>query len=187
MRSKVACPNCGVRMFSFRYAMSDRLHGTTHEQFKIVECRGCGLYRLEPQPDPAEMHHYYPKLYWASGKTRRGIAGWYRRLVMRDHVRFIRKAIERMGIQCAKILDIGCGGGYLMGALRARNHRTFGIDVSRQALRAAAEIGVPAAQADYSALPFAEGAFDVVTMFHLLEHIPDPHIAVRSAGALLQP
>ncbi len=187
MRSKIACPNCGVKLYRFRYTMTDRLHGTTTEEFKIVECRGCGLYRLEPQPDPAEMHRYYPKLYWASGKTRRGIAGWYRRLVMQDHVHFLSKAIARVGVERARMLDIGCGGADLMAAMRHSKHAAIGIDVSHDALRAAGEMKVPVAEADYRQLPFAPGTFHIVSMFHLLEHVPDPEAAVRSAGELVHP
>ena len=169
-----------------RYSLSDRLHHTTDEPFKLVECRGCGLLRLDPQPPRAALARYYPEQYWVSGDTRRGLAGVYRRLVLRDHLRFIREAIRRLGIPRARVLDIGCGAGDILASLR-QDHEAMGMDVSASALRSAAEVGVAGVLADYRQPPFAGGVFDVVMMFHTLEHVPDPDAAIRAAGVLLRP
>ncbi len=186
MSGAEACPLCGRREAEFRYRQSDRLYRTTNKEFQIVECAGCGLLRLEPQPAPAELRHYYPPGYWASGGTRRGPAGLYRRLVLRDHLRFVLEALRDLGVGQARVLDIGCGSGDLLALLRARGHRGIGMDFSTSALRAALEVAVPGVQGDYRQPPFAEGCFDLVTMFHFLEHIPDPECSLRSARALLR-
>jgi SAM-dependent methyltransferase len=168
-----------------RYTLADRLHHTSDDLFRLVECRGCGLLRLDPRPDHATLSKYYPDRYWVSGQTRRGLAGVYRRLVLRDHLRFVRKTIKRTGLKRARVLDVGCGAGDLLAGLRARNHRGVGLDISAPALRSAAELGVPGARADYKSPPFADGSFDVVTMFHLLEHVPEPEAALQAAWKAL--
>jgi SAM-dependent methyltransferase len=168
-----------------RHTLTDRLYGATDEEFDVVECRGCGLLRLEPQPEPGDLKDYYPNLYWAKGRTRHGLAGLYRRIVLRDHTRFVLKAIRGMGLPRARILDMGCGAGDLLASLRGYGHAGIGLDIAASALQAAAEVGVPGVRADHSAAPFASGSFDVVMLFHLLEHIPNPDAAIREAWRLL--
>ncbi len=187
MRSQTPCPVCGVYMYVERYWLSDRLYQTTDDEFSVIECRGCGLLRLDPQPEAPQLKRYYPDRYWAYGKVRRGLAGIYRRMVLRDHIRFVRKAIKSLRVARVRVLDLGCGSGDLLAALRADKQAGIGMDISRPALRAAAEVGVPGVVADYRCLPFAGASFDVVMMFHMLEHIPDPDAALRAAAYLLRP
>jgi SAM-dependent methyltransferase len=69
------------------------------------------------------------------------------------------------------ILDVGCGTGGMLGALRSYG-RTFGTDASRQALRlAATRARAPLVQADACRLPFASASFDLVTCFDVLYHL----------------
>lgn len=185
MNGETVCPLCGVRPYEARHVLTDRLYRTTDDEFEVVECRGCGLLRLEPQPAPAELKQYYPDLYWAKGETRHGPAGMYRRIVLRDHVSFVCKTIASMGLPRVRILDMGCGAGDLLAGLRARGHAAVGLDIAASALQAAAEVGVPGVRADHSSAPFPSGSFDLVMMYHLLEHIPNPDVAIREAWRLL--
>lgn len=185
MKGNHACPMCGVFVYNSKHSLSDRLYRTTDQIFRIVECRGCGLLRLDPRPDEDKMEMYYPDRYWVYGGTRKGLTGLYRRFVLRDHLRFVKKAVQRMGITKARILDIGCGAGDLLGALRKKGHAGIGLDISESALKSAAELKVPGVQASYRDPPFADRSFDVVTMFHVLEHVPDPDTAISVASRLL--
>ena len=187
MKGSHACPMCGVYVFNPKHSLSDRLYKTTDEVFRIVECRGCGLLRLDPRPEEDKMEMYYPDRYWVYGGTRKGLAGIYRSFVLRDHLRFVKKAVKRMGKKQARILDIGCGAGDLLGALRKLGHAGIGLDISESALKSAAELQVPGVRADYDEPPFADGSFDVVSMFHVLEHVPDPDYAIAVAVRLLNP
>ena len=89
--------------------------------------------RLEPQPPAEELRRYYPATYWfASEQTPR--AAWrsgYRRLVLRDHVRFVARALHAIGAASAgpgPLLDVGCGGGLFLGMMRERGVRVVGLD-----------------------------------------------------------
>lgn len=93
-------------------------------------------------------------------------------------------------------LDLGCGGGLVTLRLaRAEPKVRFvGVDIRSDAVararERAAEEGVPNAifqEADAEALPFPEGAFDVVWVRFLLQHVPDPARVVREAVRVLRP
>jgi SAM-dependent methyltransferase len=89
-----------------------------------------------------------------------------------------------------RLLDIGCGDARFA-ADAARCARTVGVDVSQRALTFARDL-VPAATflaSGAEALPFSDGAFDVVTFLDVIEHIPDANepAAVHEALRVLKP
>lgn len=88
------------------------------------------------------------------------------------------------------VLDVGCGGGLLSNALAQAGHRVTGIDLSATSIEAARRKdetkSVHYMQADARALPFADGAFDVVCAMDFLEHIPNPQNAIREVGRVLR-
>jgi 2-polyprenyl-6-hydroxyphenyl methylase / 3-demethylubiquinone-9 3-methyltransferase len=115
-----------------------------------------------------------------------------------------------------RILDIGCGAGFLANALAAEGHRVSGVDMSRGSLEVARARGersmaaggaasaavtapaapgvpvVPAAPAAYRVadayqLPFREAAFDAVVALDFLEHVTDPGRVIAEAARVLRP
>src|ERR1035441_7043060 len=90
-----ACLVCGCRRWEPLFTASDRLYRTTAKEFAVVRCQECGLARLHPQPAAEELRRYYPENYWfapdESAASR--MAEAYRRLVLRDHVRFVTQAL----------------------------------------------------------------------------------------------
>ena len=107
-----ACPACGEIEVRTLFPATDRLYATTEKTFLIVECRKCRLIRLFPQPSPLELHDYYPRDYWfvpdATAADR--LEQWYRRLVLRDHLHFVERAL-RESEERGLVVDVGCGGG----------------------------------------------------------------------------
>ena len=80
-----------------------------------------------------------------------------------------------------RVLDAGCGEGTPVLRRVSTEAAAVGIDFSREQLRRAVDVAPPASlvQGDMVALPFSDGAFDVVTAFHSLIHIPiEQHQAV---------
>lgn len=94
-----------------------------------------------------------------------------------------------------RILDLGCGSGYLARALAARGARVDGVDLSpnmvAHARRAEAErpLGVTYHVADAAAAGdlFAPGSFDLVVSCLALQDMSDPAATFRAARALLRP
>ena len=171
------------------FTATDRLFETTDREFKIVECRRCRLIRLYPQPAPEELAAYYPPNYWfaPSGTAASRLEERYRRLVLRDHVRFVRKAVEACGPP-GLILDVGCGGGLFLNMLAGGGARVAGLDLSRDAAGVAwHRQGVPAVCASLAHAPFGRESCSVITMFHVLEHLYQPQAYLDSARELLRP
>jgi SAM-dependent methyltransferase len=94
-----------------------------------------------------------------------------------SHIRFLRR-FKRNG----RILDVGCGNGYFLAACRERGYEVQGLDVSEWAVQYATHrLGLPVAIGEMEKVEFERGSFDVITMWHFLEHTPNPIEALLKA------
>jgi ubiquinone/menaquinone biosynthesis C-methylase UbiE len=92
----------------------------------------------------------------------------------------------------AKVLDLGCGGGWsCLEFSRARSDLSvIGLDLSAAAFRIGAyqaSPGIRFVEGNAMQLPFAAEAFDVVTSYAMLEHIPDAEKALDEMVRVLRP
>ncbi|HVW17837.1 MAG TPA: methyltransferase domain-containing protein, partial [Solirubrobacteraceae bacterium] len=88
-----------------------------------------------------------------------------------------------------RLLDVACGSGYAARMAARRGARVAGVDVTPELLAIARE-RVPDGdlrEADMAALPFADGAFDVVTGFNAFAFAADPPAAIAEAARVLAP
>jgi len=188
-QAEVLCPACGNPTFTVLLSGTDRLYRTTTQPFQVVECTLCRLIRLLPRPSPAELTQYYPKDYWYAPEE--ALAGRleerYRRFVLRDHVNFVVRAIKEAGETEGVVLDVGCGGGLFLRLLAEQGFRVAGLDFSLDAaIIARRKNAVPAVCGTLSQAPFPAGSCQVITMFHVLEHLYDPVSYLQSAHTLLR-
>lgn len=184
-----ACVICGQQQATLVFTGGDRLYGTTPKDFDVVRCAGCGLLRLDPQPTPEELRHYYPDNYWFAPNTDAAsrLEELYRRVVLRDHVAFVARALRQANIS-GPLLDAGCGGGLFLGLMRQRGFRVLGLDFSANAASIAwRQQGAPAVCAMLDRAPFPPHSIGALTMFHVVEHLTDPRAYLTAARNLLQP
>lgn len=184
-----ACPVCGAESAHVRYTLGDRLYRTTERLFQIAECGACGLLYLYPRPRPEELPDFYPKNYWYAPQANLAsrLEEAYRRVVLRDHVHFVRAALEHAD-ESGAILDVGCGGGLFLNLLGERRRPVLGLDFSADAARIAWERnGVRVILGDLEQAPLREGSCAAITMFHVLEHVLAPQAYLDAARQLLGP
>jgi SAM-dependent methyltransferase len=183
------CPVCEGVEFHPLFSATDRLYHTTAEPFQVVECAQCRLMQLSPQPTPAELDRYYPKHYWFTPEdsTTGRMEQIYRRFVLRDHVRFVERAL-RESEESGPVLDVGCGGGLFLRLLRDRGFGVMGLDSSVEAARVAWTANhVPVTCGALSQAPFPPQSCAGITMFHVIEHLHDPRCYLKAAHDLLRP
>jgi len=85
------------------------------------------------------------------------------------------------------LLDVGCGAGEYLDVMRELGWETSGVEPNESAARAASESGHILHHGVLTGAPFSPRSFDVVRMWHTLEHLPDPLADLRTAAALLRP
>jgi methionine biosynthesis protein MetW len=86
-----------------------------------------------------------------------------------------------------RILDIGCGDGSFIIKFR-KLCETFGVDISKSAVKMAKEAGISAYEVDVSSqrLPFIDEYFDIIYMGDVIEHLTDPDHAINEVARVLK-
>ncbi len=92
--------------------------------------------------------------------------------------------------QGLKILDIGCGAGFLSNYLASEKYQVTGLDLSKESLAVArrhnSTASVTYVEGNAYALPFVDREFDVVTCMDFLEHVEDPRRIIAEAARVLK-
>lgn len=85
------------------------------------------------------------------------------------------------------LLDVGCGSGASAWLLAEHGLRVVGADVAPQGFDVPPHERLHCVGASVLALPFADGAFDMVASYQMLEHVRDPEAALREMARVLAP
>jgi SAM-dependent methyltransferase len=158
--------------------------------WQVLRCAACGFGWTFPPLRPDEIADHYPAEYL--GDVRRAIAEVRSGALQRsrswrketEKVRLVERFVRR-----GSILDVGCGEGRFLWALDPARWRRTGVEMSAETAAQAAA-GVPEVRlvhGDIFSGALAPGAFDVVTFWHVLEHLPDTRAVLARAAALLAP
>lgn len=164
--SVASCPVCGS---------ADRRTGDTDAA--VVRCLRCGHRYVTPRPTQAEIARGYslPNAYddWvAAADARRAM--WLRRFanVLGD-------------AQPGQLLDIGAGVGTFLAIARDRGWGVEGTEVSSTAVAKARELHALVLHQGLVEDAAPPGRYDVICLWHVLEHLPDPASTLRHCRGLL--
>jgi ubiquinone/menaquinone biosynthesis C-methylase UbiE len=104
----------------------------------------------------------------------------------RNRARVVRQLTAKYAVPGRPILDAGCGTGL---NLRHLPVGSTGIDINPRNLELIKQRlpGYHAVEGDIEAMPFDDGAFGTVLCTEVIEHIPDPSMALREFRRVLQP
>ncbi len=193
----VACPICRAPDSAACSRGRDRLFGLAKGTFELFRCPSCESVFLHPLPDESTIAEFYPPEYWWSEESEGGslfarifgrLERVYREFVVADHVRFLNFCAHRNGAGEKSLLDMGCGSGTFLHGAQSHGFIPHGMDVSAKAVQVAQkQYGFPVRQGGIGQNVWGGRRFNFVTMFHVLEHLPDPRMALKYAGGLLQP
>ena len=182
----VVCNYCGADDTSTVLEGGDWLHGIPGI-FTLVRCNHCGLMYLNPRPNPEGLAAYYPQDYEAHIGTQKQRLSWLRRLDYEYGIHKRHRAITRY-TEIGHMLDVGCGSGAFLDGMRERGWSVAGIEPSaRAATYARHELGLRIQNTPLEDAELVPAAFDLVTMWNVLEHLSNPQESLRRLGAALRP
>lgn len=152
---------------------SCRDHTVSGETFAIVQCASCGFRYTSPVPDENEIGRYYKsENYVSHSDTSRGlINGLYhavRKITLRQKARYVELA---SGKKSGRMLDYGCGTGAFLATMRERGWTVTGLEPDADARRIGREKHGLELQSYDALWDLPPGVFDVVTLWHVLEHV----------------
>lgn len=162
------CLLCGTEL---RARFGKVLDAKTLETFAILECPACGLSCTDPKPD--DLAKYYRDYHGG----RHGITNTF---CTNRRMRILRRLAGRRAGK--RLLDIGCGEGTFLLAAKAEGWSVAGTEMNPAAARA---VGLEV-QAELSSVGTL-APFNCITLWHSLEHMPDPRATLREARNVLAP
>jgi len=162
----------------------DTLFLVEQRGFRIVRCRECGLVYVNPRPASEELVSLYGTYHARNGGDE---ASWDRLMqrVFRESADLLCSL--RAGAGRPRLLDVGCGFGGFVALMRERGWDAEGVDPSPSVVQNGRRRGRPIRLGTLGGLGSDGAPYDVVTMFYVLEHLPDPVAALRTVSGLLAP
>ncbi len=151
---------------------------TAIDGVRTIQCARCRLIFLDPFPKFESSVHYDADYYrpWLTDQAHARAALWAKRTDFLE--RFAR---------VGRLLDVGCGDGSFLLAARDRGWRVVGTEVSRWAARMLRDThGLTILEGELLRMDHQETGFDVVTMWHVLEHTDRPLQTLMRAQELLR-
>lgn len=90
-------------------------------------------------------------------------------------------------VKSGKVLDIGCGNGSSMFALKKQGWQTVGLEFDQKAVLVGRKNGLDIIMGDLYSQYFSDESFDAITMNHSIEHIPNVEKLLRECKRILKP
>ena len=150
------------------------------------ECSACRLLTSYPRASAERIAAYYAGDYYQRIWTDPEEV-WRQNLVAyRTEMRLLDELTVPPG-ERRRALDVGCGYGVLLHLLRERGYAVTGSETGKPAVAFCRTRGLNVVRAFAPNLPFAEGMFQLVVSFHVIEHVLDPHAFVTSLVRVLEP
>ncbi len=178
------CLVCDNQNISFLMDVKD--HFLSGETFSLYKCNSCGLISTVPAPDETKISAYYKSEKYISHSSKPSGLFEFAYQQVRN-IALKRKA--KMTIkysQGKKLLDIGCATGEYLQACKKRGFEVLGVEPNQKAREIAfANYGMNVD--DLNTLnSFAPESFDVITMWHVLEHVHDINERMARINQLLK-
>lgn len=162
------CPLCKSGHFLNNSEVVD--FAVSKESFILCKCSNCQLLFTNPRPTPEKIGPYYnfPE-YFSHEDKAKNLTQWIyqqvRNYSISKKVKFIR-SLKKKG----KLLDYGCGTGEFLNAAQKRGWKVSGIEPSEKARNLANQKLNDKIKENITDLN-RDSSFDVITLFHVLEHI----------------
>jgi len=155
--------------------------------YRLFSCPVCGAVSANITADTKHIDDVYNnKVYYR--KFEQEILKHYAYRKKTQGVERYDYTIKRLGInpKKARVLDLGCGAGYFVSVLKERGiPLARGLEVNPAQVRYCRRRGLNVAGADLADEP--DGFYDLITMFDVLEHLPDPIAVMKIAAKKLSP
>ncbi len=190
MRQRSECPICLGRDAALFCVAVDRVRPAPNEMWRVIRCRGCGFGWTEPLLSGSELSNYYPSTYLGEIEARIGefLSGELQRSRSWRGEREKVQLVERYAAR-GRILDVGCGDGKFLWALPPDRYERAGIERSSETVnlvrRRIQDLDLIAG--DIHSRSLEPRRYDVITFWHVFEHLQEPALVLRRVGELLRP
>lgn len=153
--------------------------------YKLYKCSNCRLLFVFPTPQLIDV---YDDNYFSGAERGFGYVDYDAdKEPMISAFNYYIDLINNLGLSKGKLLDIGVATGFFMSIAQKRGFEVAGIELSDFAAKKGRENGLNVITGDLFTANFGAESFDVVTLFDVLEHVPDPKRLIAEVTRVLRP
>ncbi len=177
------CPVCENATFNPFLSCKD--YTVTQETFEILACESCGFKFTNPRPDEEALPKYYQsEEYISHSNKNNSLIHFVYKQARNFTIRKKVKLINRIGKK-GTILDVGCGTGEFLSTCKSDGWKIEGVEPSQVAVN---QLVTLLNQQVYNAIfdVSHKNLADVITMWHVLEHVPDLNKTFEKINELLK-
>jgi len=180
------CPVCNHTEYSKLLTVKD--FTVSAENFELVACTACGFRFTAHPPAPDQIGRYYQSdAYISHTDSKKGIFNTIYQLIRKQAVASKRKLVTQYShCQTGQLLDYGCGTGAFLVEMKSAGWQVEGMEPDPGAASRAAELTSSTISHPDQLSSLPSNAFNVVTMWHVLEHVHDLHGTLAQVKRILK-
>lgn len=182
MEYLAACPLCQGTRLSHYTSCKD--YTVSHETFQLQQCAVCGFVFTNPRPESPNLSRYYQSdEYISHSNTSKQFLHRVYKIARSFTLKWKYQLItEHSATRPEKILDYGCGTGAFLEKCRQQGLQITGVEPAHGARSQAQTLTRTTIAANIADV---EGSFNVITLWHVLEHIANLHETIEALAARL--
>ena len=186
----VTCDICDTSNSITLFEAHDYRYGH-QEMFSFVECLSCGLTYLNPRPVMDSIIGLYETDYSLENEqinVPKLETNRWKNLVKKMGRKTIGSYTDEiLELADGKVLDIGCGSGYLLLSLKEKGCEVFGLEANQNAVDVCADSGLNVFKGTLEEARYQDRSFDVVILSQVIEHLQSPRKTLKEIYRILKP
>lgn len=194
MKTIKECRLCGSKNIT-KLFYSHNTHGRhvidEKEKYQVYRCQDCGLIFLDDIILDQKYYQKYYELGYYDGKEETvgnglltGVTKWISKYSVGRKSKMILK--DSTLPSKLSILDFGCGDGSFLSALKNKRLQKSGLEINTEGQEICRRKGIKVYGGEISQINFGQEKFDVITTWHVLEHLEDPNAVLQDISKILR-
>jgi SAM-dependent methyltransferase len=182
MMNITSCPVCGHANFTPFLVCTD--YTVSQEKFSLVTCSTCNLVITTPRPNNEDLGKYYQSADYISHTSKANSLVDRLYLLARNFtLKKKRNLAAKLQPLKGNVLDVGCGTGDFLLTCMKDGWAANGVEPSENASELAKQKGISVSKS----IDDLKGTFNLITLWHVLEHVPDLNQTLNKLYTLLKP
>jgi len=142
------------------------------EKFLLFRCLSCSTLFPAKEIGVDYFDKYYDSGYYDTKKENNDVLRWIFRRIYKKKENYILSYFKKKN--SISLLDMGCGTGEFLINLKSDRFRKYGIEINYDGFRACKDKNLDVFNQDVTMIDFKGKKFDVITLWHVLEHLSNP-------------
>ena len=165
-----ACPACEAPLE--RWGFAEPQEPSLRRRYLLWRCAGCGTASTAGDP---ELELYETGVYSEATTRLEGLIEAIRRAGERQKLALLRRALPPP----ARIAELGAGQGRFIAAAQDAGYQVSGFEPSQRGVEIAAKRGIALTRTTLEGAEMEPGSVEGVVLWHVLEHLEQPDLAIR--------